>query len=94
MLMKLGLGALSGLFAQTITYPGDTLRRRMQTNGVGGAERVYKHTWDCLLQTVRKEGFAGLYHGLWVNVIRCLPGAAIQFAAYDALKVLFGAAPK
>lgn len=84
---------MSGLFAQTITYPGDTIRRRMQTNGVGGTERIYKTSWDCCVKTVRAEGIRGLYHGLWVNVIRCLPGAAIQFAAYDALKVLLGATP-
>ena len=88
---KLLLGALSGLFAQTITYPGDTIRRRMQTNGAGGAERVYKNSWDCCKKTIRAEGFQGLYHGLGVNIIRCLPGAAIQFAAYDSLKILFKA---
>lgn len=85
---KLLLGALSGLFAQTITYPGDTIRRRMQTNGAGGAARLYTTSWDCCVKTVRAEGVRGLYHGLFVNMVRCLPGAAIQFAAYDTLKTL------
>jgi solute carrier family 25 phosphate transporter 23/24/25/41 len=30
-------GMISGLFAQTVTYPGDTIRKRMQTDGIRGA---------------------------------------------------------
>ena len=83
---KMACGACAGILAQTITYPGDTIRRRMQTNGMGGAPRLYRHSWDCCAQTVRNEGVRGLFHGLKANVVRSIPGAAIQFAAYDTLK--------
>ena len=83
---KMACGACAGILAQTITYPGDTIRRRMQTNGMGGAPRLYRHSWDCCVQTVRNEGVRGLFHGLKANVVRSIPGAAIQFAAYDTLK--------
>lgn len=85
---KLGAGAFAGLVAQTISYPGDTLRRRMQTNGIGGAPRIYENTWDCTKKIVKYEGFRGLFKGLSANVVRCIPGAAIQFWAYDTFKKL------
>jgi len=84
--VKLAAGALSGLLAQTLTYPGDTIRRRMQTNGIGGAARIYKNDWDCVVQVIRREGVKGLYKGLTANMVRCIPGAAIQFWAYDNFK--------
>jgi len=48
-LFKLSSGALAGLCAQFITYPGDTVRRRMIANGVGGTERKYRNAVDCTL---------------------------------------------
>lgn len=81
-------GSLSGIIAQTITYPGDTIRRRMQTNGIGGSPSIYSGMLDCISKTVRTEGFRALYKGLKANTVRCIPGAAIQFWAYDQFKSL------
>lgn len=86
----LASGAAAGVLAQTLTYPGDTIRRRMQTNGAGGAELKYRSAYHCLTETVAKEGVAGLYRGVVVNAIRSIPGAAIQFVAYDQLKRVLG----
>lgn len=85
---KLVCGAAAGLVAQTVTFPGDTVRRRMQTNGANGEPRVYSSSLDCVRQIVRKEGAAALFSGLRANAIRAVPGAAIQFAAYDFFKGL------
>lgn len=79
-------GALAGLAAQTVMYPGDTVRRRMQNNGAGGAERVYKNTWHCTKMIWAQEGIRGYFRGAWTNTVRCLPGASIQFAAYELMK--------
>lgn len=49
----------------------------------------YRHAWHCVTHTVKNEGFRGLYIGLGVNTVRAIPGAALQFAAYDTLKPLF-----
>ncbi len=82
-------GALSGLTAQMIAYPGDTVRRRMQTNGMGGTERAYKNSWDCSMKILRREGVRGFYLGAGANAFRALPGAAIQFSSYDFFKKFF-----
>lgn len=61
-----------------------------QANGLGGAERVYSTFIDCGIKTCRNEGAMALYKGLKANTIRCIPGAAIQFYAYDTLKSILG----
>mmetsp|Transcript_6942 Transcript_6942/g.12782 ORF Transcript_6942/g.12782 Transcript_6942/m.12782 type:complete len:347 (-) Transcript_6942:40-1080(-) len=88
-LAKLTCGALSGITAQTLTYPGDTIRRRMQTDGMCGRERVYRGMMDCYRQIVSKEGgHIALFKGWGTNCIRAIPGAGIQFLAYDTFKAL------
>jgi hypothetical protein len=87
---QLANGALAGLMAQTVTYPGDTVRRRMQNNGAGGAPRVYRNSFHCTAMIFQKEGMRGFFKGAWTNTVRCLPGAGIQFAAYEAMKKVLG----
>lgn len=92
MLGKLTAGGISGLVSQTLTYPGDTIRRRMQTNGMGGRARLYTTTWDCVRQVWQQEGPRAFMRGATTNVWRCVPGAAIQFAVYDTVMTLLGIA--
>ncbi|KAG9304532.1 hypothetical protein G9A89_020096, partial [Geosiphon pyriformis] len=47
---KLLCGALAGTFAQTMTYPLDVLRRRMQVTGMGLVGYNYRNTWDAVTQ--------------------------------------------
>jgi hypothetical protein len=82
-------GALAGITAQTITYPGDTIRRRMQSNGMGGTKLLYRNSWHCVTTILKQEGVVGLYRGLLINCLRGIPGAAIQFSAYEGLKSVF-----
>jgi len=79
-------GSCAGLLAQTITYPGDTLRRRMQTNGIGGELTTYKNSFDAIIKITKLEGPKAFFKGLNANMVACIPGAAIQFVAYDFLK--------
>lgn len=82
----LGLGSIAGLAGQIITYPIDTIRRRLQINGAMSVEKFYKGSLDCFRKIVAKEGYGALYLGLSANLIKVIPAAAIQFASYDFLK--------
>jgi len=62
----------------------------MQTDGMLGEKKMYRNSWNCFMQIIRKEGIVTLFAGLNANIVRGIPGAAIQFATYDAMKVLFG----
>ena len=87
-LWKLVSGASAGAVAQTITYPGDVVRRRMIVNGMGGGARLYSSSADCCAVILRKEGVRGFFGGFIVNLIKALPSAALSFWAYDSLKAV------
>ena len=89
-LSMLACGSLAGISAQTLCYPLDTVRHRMQANGIGGQARVYGSTWDCIAKIAAKEGARGFFKGWGLNTFRALPGAAVQFSSYDTLKRLLG----
>lgn len=82
-------GMCGSIAAQTITFPGDTIKRRMQTNGAGGSS-IYSGTWDCCRQIYAQDGLLGFYAGLRANIVRALPATAIQFLAYETFKKLLG----
>jgi hypothetical protein len=81
-------GSAAGLTAQTISFPFDVVRHRMQANGLNGSARQYSSTANCFSTMWRREGAMSFYRGWGVNAFRALPGAAIQFASYDYYKRL------
>jgi len=83
-LVVLSLGALSGIFAQTICYPLDTVRRRMQLKG-----KTYPNTIMAFVTIAKVEGPGGFYRGMVPNALKVMPNNAIRFAAYETLKNWF-----
>ncbi len=87
---------------QTVAYPLDVVRRRLQVTGwnanaVAGPGGVavpmppaYTGMVDCFVQTVRHEGFPALFKGLWPNYLKVVPSIAIAFVTYEQLKQAFG----
>lgn len=39
--------------------------------------------YDALRQIVRREGFAGLYKGIYPSIIKAAPAGAVTFVAYE-----------
>ncbi|CAD8127855.1 unnamed protein product [Paramecium sonneborni] len=83
----IGIGSLSTIIATALTYPIDTIRRRIQINGSLGVQRAYISFSDCV-KKMRKEGLLSYYRGYWISLIRIIPAASIQFACFDYLKEL------
>jgi hypothetical protein len=86
---KIGCGAAAGIAAQTASYPLDTLRRRLQVNGAPGTSVQYKGYLHCLRHMAQhKEGLLWqLFKGWGINCLKTAPGAAVQFVAYDLLRL-------
>ena len=81
-------GAVAGATAQTITYPLDVIRRRMQMTAVNTPERQYSGVVDCFTRTLRVEGVRGLYAGLLPNFLKVVPAMSTSFVCYEFTKSL------
>ncbi|KAI0930350.1 hypothetical protein AcW1_009067 [Taiwanofungus camphoratus] len=88
---KLLCGALAGSISQTLTYPFDVLRRKMQVTGMGMPGARYDGALHALQSVVRSEGVRGLYRGLWPNLLKVAPSIATSFFVYELVKELLGA---
>ncbi|KAJ3355124.1 hypothetical protein HDU91_005702 [Kappamyces sp. JEL0680] len=53
-------GIFSGITKLVVGHPFDTLKVRMQTEGGFGR---FRGPWDCMKQTIGKEGFFAMYKG-------------------------------
>lgn len=79
---RLGCGAVAGTVGQTVAYPLDVIRRRMQMVGWKDAATVvrgegkskapveYSGMIDAFRKTVHHEGFGALYKGLVPNSVK------------------------
>lgn len=79
-------GGASGMFAQTIGYPIDILRRRLQ---IGGAEAraKYPNIFSALVTLYKEEGLRnGLFRGLSLNYIKTIPNAMVYLCLFDLFK--------
>ena len=79
-------GSIAGLISQTLVFPGDVIKRQMQLNGINNKPKLYKNLLDCLKKIYINEGMKGFYTGLQINLIKCIPGASVQFATYEYFK--------
>ncbi|CAK4077933.1 unnamed protein product [Aphanomyces euteiches] len=82
---KMICGGGAGMTATILTYPNDTVRRRMQMQG-NGEKRLYKHAIDCYIKLYRLEGLASFYRGLTPTLVRAMPNMGIQFACYEVFR--------
>jgi solute carrier family 25 (adenine nucleotide translocator) protein 4/5/6/31 len=83
---RLALAQIISLTAGTLSYPLDSVRRRMMMQS-GSHQRLYRNSWHCVVTVLRTEGVSGFFLGLGPNIIRSL-GGALLLVGYDAFKTL------
>merc|ERR1712071_224381 len=81
------LGWAVTVTAVLMSYPIDTVRRRMMMTS-GGSGVKYKGSMDCFMQVMKNEGFMSLMKGAGANVLRGLAGAGV-LAGFDKFKELY-----
>merc|ERR1712079_923021 len=77
-----GVTIASGL----MSYPIDTIRRRMMMTSGSGTK--YKGSIDCGVQILKNEGFMSMMKGAGANVLRGVAGAGV-LAGFDAFQKLY-----
>lgn len=73
---KFALGYSVTVAAGLLSYPLDTVRRRMMMTS-GKHAGKYKNSVDCLKKVLTQEGPAALYKGAGSNILRGLAGALV-----------------
>ncbi|KAI9910138.1 hypothetical protein PsorP6_010802 [Peronosclerospora sorghi] len=95
-------GSIAGAIAQTVAYPFDTVKKRLQSQqvhlrgashtgplsaGGGSASTLYyRGMVDCFRKVIRDEGPLALYRGTGPNLARIVPYAAVMFSTYEMTK--------
>lgn len=71
------IGGFSGAFGASMVYPLNLLRTRLQTQGTVQHPRTYTGIMDVTRQTIKGEGFRGLFKGLTPNLLKVVPAVSI-----------------
>ena len=82
-LTKFAIAQTVATVSVTLSYPFDTVRRRLMMMS-GEGEKMYKGTLDCWKKIARDEGIKGMYKGNFTNVLRSI-GCALVLVLYDEL---------
>jgi len=72
--------------AGLMSYPIDTIRRRMMMTSGGGVK--YKGSVDCGVQILKNEGFMSLMKGAGANILRGVAGAGV-LAGFDKFQQMY-----
>jgi len=85
----LAIGAVSGAVSQSVSYPFEVIRRRMQVGGLTRPDR-----WLGWGETVRgiytSGGWRGFFVGLSIGYLKIIPMTGISFAAWQGFKRILG----
>lgn len=82
-------GATAALLSQTVAYPLDVAKRRMQLAGTTKNSKKYSHCLSTLKTVYTEDGIRrGLYRGLSINYLRVVPQVSVMFGVYELSKQL------
>ncbi|KAL5228147.1 hypothetical protein ABZP36_016412 [Zizania latifolia] len=84
-------GFAAGTFSKAVCHPLDVVKKRFQIEGLKRHPRygariensTYKGMYHALKEIVAKEGFGGLYKGLFPSLVKSAPAGAVTFVAYE-----------
>ncbi|EOB00663.1 ADP/ATP translocase 2, partial [Anas platyrhynchos] len=85
-------GCVAAGVAQTLSFPFETVKRKMQVQHASkqiAADKQYKGIIDCVVRIPREQGVLSFWRGNLANVIRYFPTQALNFAFKDKYKQIF-----
>mmetsp|Transcript_182 Transcript_182/g.438 ORF Transcript_182/g.438 Transcript_182/m.438 type:complete len:360 (+) Transcript_182:121-1200(+) len=84
--LTLGCGAASGILSTLVTFPFDTVRRRMQIQGQHFSQGERLTGLQMIRSLLRTDGLKGFYRGLRPEVLKVVPMVGTMFTVYETLK--------
>lgn len=86
---ELTTGGFAGFVSQTLSYPLEVIRRRMQVGGVvGDGHRLGMA--EVAGNILREAGWRGFFVGLGVGYLKIIPMTATSFYVYERGKLYLG----
>ena len=93
-LLHFACSMFSGFVCATTTAPVDLVKSRFMSQGyVNGKGVLYSTPFDCLIKTVKSEGFLGLFQGWFPQWIRLGPHTIVTFIVLEQLRKLLNLSP-
>ncbi|KAK4227572.1 putative mitochondrial carrier protein LEU5 [Podospora fimiseda] len=83
-------GGVAGLVSQTVSYPLEVIRRRMQVGGAVGDGHRLRIAETAALIMRGEHGLRGFFVGLTIGYAKVVPMVAASFYTYERLKTAFG----
>jgi len=79
-------GATSGSISAFVTFPFDTIRRRMQIQSLHLSKEECLSGRQQFMNLLREEGPKGLYRGIKPELMKVVPFVGTMFVTYEFLK--------
>lgn len=79
---ELTAGGIAGFVSQTVSYPLEVIRRRMQVGGVVGDGRRLGML-EVAQKIVHERGWRGFFVGLGIGYVKVVPMVATSFYVYE-----------
>jgi len=86
LMVSFALGYIVTITSGLISYPIDTIRRRMMMTS--GEAVKYTGSIDCAVVVIKSEGFMALMKGAGANILRGVAGAGV-LSGFDKFKALY-----
>ena len=85
--LTVACGAASGILGTLVTFPMDTIRRRMQVQNLHIADPTRRmNSRQQFQHLVHKEGLLSLYRGLTPELLKVIPMVGTMFVVYEHAK--------
>ncbi|KAJ4296501.1 coenzyme A transporter [Kalmusia sp. IMI 367209] len=86
---ELSTGGFAGFFSQTVSYPLEVIRRRMQVGGVvGDGHRL--GIAEVTKRIFLEKGWRGFFVGLTIGYVKVIPMSATSFLVWERGKYYLG----
>ncbi|ORX69420.1 mitochondrial carrier [Linderina pennispora] len=81
-------GGLAGGVMSFMNCPVELLKVKLQTQygTLKPGQKPYTGVFNCGVRTVQERGFAGLYRGLGITILRDIPSFVAYFGLYEGMK--------
>lgn len=83
-------GATAGVSYNFLFFPADTIKSRMQSEGINAGGQIRQTFWASGKALWQQQGTRGMYRGCGITVARAAPSSAFIFAVYEELKGWWG----